>query len=316
MEKEFRSSQDSAWKDIIKAHFHSFLSFYFPAIAALVDPAAPPEFLDKELDRLIPHSRTKGRYADLLAKTHTLSGSPVLLFAHIEVQGRKETDFEKRIFTYAYRIYDALGELPVNLLVLTDRDPAFLPQAFEITSLGRYLRLEFQVAKLLYWEGKQQDLEGSNNIFAFVTLAQLKVNRKKHPAYALKKELILMLLRRGYRKSEIRSLLRFLDWLVALPEGLDKQLTEEIEKETGGGPMAYVTSWERIAKKEGMQEGVLKGKLEEKREVLARMLDKKFHLSPADLKKIEACSDTDKLDRALDAVLFAVDRQEVLRELG
>jgi hypothetical protein len=79
--------------------------------------------------------------------------------------------------------------------------------------------------------------------------------------------------------------------------------------------MAYVTSWERIAKKEGELKGKLEGKLEDKHEVLARQLDKKFRLTSADRKRIDQCSNTEKLDRALDAVLFAVDRQEVLREL-
>jgi hypothetical protein len=57
------------------------------------------------------------------------------------------------------------------------------------------------------------------------------------------------------------------------------------------------------------------GKLEDKREVLARQLDHKFKLAATDRKRIEQCSNTEKLDRALDAVLFAVDTQEVLRHL-
>jgi hypothetical protein len=301
-----QNSQHSAWKDIIKDHFSSFICFYFPHIASEMDFSKPPEFLGKELDRLIPQSSTRGRYADLLVKTHTRSGKPVLLFAHIEVQGRSEEDFEKRMFTCAYRIFDALGDLPVSLVVLTDCSRTFHPKAFEINSFGRCLRLEFQVAKLLYWEKKQQELEESGNIFAFVTLAQLQASRcrgrgtQQQLRDDLKKELILLLLRKGYRKPEIRSLLRFLDWLVRLPEGLEKQLSLEIEEETGGKTMGYVTSWERIAKKEGMmkgkkagkREGIKAGKLEDKRNVLTRLLDRKFSLTAADRKRIARCADT------------------------
>jgi len=49
-----------------------------------------------------------------------------------------------------------------------------------------------------------------------------------------------------------------------LPEGLNKQLSKKVEKLEEDYKMPYVTSWERIAKKEG--------KKEEKIETAKRML--------------------------------------------
>jgi hypothetical protein len=91
----------------------------------------------------------------------------------------------------------------------------------------------------------------------------------------------------------------------------DRQLTGELEKERGGETMAYVTSWERIARKDG----IIEGKIEERREVLIRQLDKKFRLAPEEKTRIAASVDPDKLDKALDAILFAETKEEVLREL-
>jgi hypothetical protein len=181
------------------------------------------------------------------------------------------------------------------------------------------------VVKLIYFKERRAELESSCNPFAFVTLAQLEVNEsdrqlknhrsgadeRRQQRYRVKKRLILLLLDRNFDRSEILALLKFLDWLLNLPEGLERQLTGELEKERGGETMAYVTSWERIARKDG----IIEGKIEERREVLIRQLDKKFHISPEEKTRIAAAADPDKLDKALDAILFAETKEEVLREL-
>jgi len=77
---------------------------------------------------------------------------------------------------------------------------------------------------------------------------------------------------KGYSKEDIRVLLKFIDWLINLPEGLNKQLSKKIEKLEEDYKMPYITSWERIAKKEGKKEGKEEGKKEEKLETAKRML--------------------------------------------
>jgi len=86
-------------------------------------------------------------------------------------------------------------------------------------------------------------------------------NKKKS---TVKWELIRQCYEKGYSKEDIRVLLKFIDWLIRLPEGLNKQLSKKIEKLVEEYKMPYVTSWERTAKKEG--------KKEEKIETAKRML--------------------------------------------
>jgi predicted transposase/invertase (TIGR01784 family) len=90
-------------------------------------------------------------------------------------------------------------------------------------------------------------------------------NKKKS---TVKWELIRQCYEKSYSKEDIRVLLKFIDWLIRLPEGLNKQLSEKIEKLEEDYKMPYVTSWERIAKKEG--------KKEEKLETAKRMLLNNF----------------------------------------
>ena len=74
-----------------------------------------------------------------------------------------------------------------------------------------------------------------------------RLNRK----LALTRELY----RRGFDRDRIIRLFRFLDFLMRLPEPLAIQYRKEVESIEGEANMPYVTSVERLARKEGRAEG-------------------------------------------------------------
>ncbi len=312
---------DSAWKDILKTHFKDFILFYFPHIAKNIDLTHPVQFLDKELEKLAPGNRSPGRLADLLVNLHSRTATEQLLYCHVEVQGQKEPAFTERLFHYAYRIYDRFKSFPLTLVVLTDSDPYFYPDAFEITTAERYVRVEFHVAKLLYYKKRAGQPEYRDNPFARVTEVQLEVNelrrsgkrgiKREEEEYELKKRWVLRLYDSGYRSEYIRSLLLFLDWVIQLPKELEWKLMDEITEERGGRVMPYVTSWERI----GIEKGKQEGRIEDKQEVLIRQLSKKFSLTEEDRETIKNTIDVNKLDAAIDAFVFAQTKEEVLKLL-
>ena len=61
-----------------------------------------------------------------------------------------------------------------------------------------------------------------------------------------------------------------------------------------------------------MEEGELKGKIEEKQQVLVRLLKRKFSLSPEEAQRVLAVHDPDRLDSALDEIITAERKEEVL----
>jgi predicted transposase/invertase (TIGR01784 family) len=136
---------------------------------------------------------------------------------------------------------------------------------------GFELRMKIPMVKIIDFKNKKElreQLETSSNPMAMVVKAQLKRyelkkadNKKKS---TVKWELIRQCYEKGHSKEDIRVLLKFIDWLIRLPEGINKQLSQKIEKLEEDYKMPYVTSWERIAKKEGKKEG----KLEVAREFL------------------------------------------------
>ena len=77
--------------------------------------------------------------------------------------------------------------------------------------------------------------------------------------YDIKRELIRQYYSHGYDGKYIRSLFYFIDLIFRLPESFDKKLSEEIIQLEEEYKMQHVTSWERIAKKEGKREGKREG---------------------------------------------------------
>ena len=67
---------------------------------------------------------------------------------------------------------------------------------------------------------------------------------------------------------------------------------------------------------EGRSQGRAEGTLGERREVLIRQLSKKFGLSDEERGLIEATDDLDRLAAALDEILFAETKQQVLDKLS
>lgn len=66
---------------------------------------------------------------------------------------------------------------------------------------------------------------------------------------------------------------------------------------------------------EGRAEGYGQGELRGRQKSLIRMLSKKFSLSPGEEQEILNCEDSDRLDEALDVILFADTKEAVLERL-
>ena len=64
---------------------------------------------------------------------------------------------------------------------------------------------------------------------------------------------------KGWGKERVRSLFRFIDWLLDLPVELEEQLSEQLSRLEEEKQMPYVTSIERLALEKGREEGLLEG---------------------------------------------------------
>jgi predicted transposase/invertase (TIGR01784 family) len=325
---------DETWKQLIENHLPEFLEFYFPDIAAQIDHSKGHTFLEQELAKIAPKSRSKRRRVDKLVQVYLKAGGELWVLLHLEVQTYNDEQFAERMFSYSYRIFDHYQRPVASLAVLADQSATFRPKSFDMELLGhKFVHFEFVIVKLLDWQDKEEELRQDPRIFAIVTLASLKAyERKFMHRYQWKKLLIEMLYERGYSEQAIRDLYQFLDGILVLPEKLEIRYNEEITRLEEGKKMPYVTSAERIGIKKGKQEGLQLGKQEGlqlgkqeglqlgKQEGLqgsiVSALQVRFGKVPGDLsERVRQITDMHRLESLFSKAILAASVEEFCKEL-
>jgi hypothetical protein len=315
---------DNPWKEVLEHAFPEFMAFFFPQAHAQIDWAQGHEIKNTELRQIVRDAELGKRYADTLMQVKLLSGAPLLVYIHIEIQGQRDATFPQRMFTYNYRIYDRCGVPTASMAILADEDKNWRPNSYGFEILGCRHTLEFPIVKLIDYANQNIDLEKEVNPFALVTAAHLRTRGTKHDPearYQAKLSLIRQFYHRGWTKQRILDLFAVIDWMMFLPDTLAQKLILEIEKIEGEKKVRYVTSVERLIKErefhqgeirgeirgkaKGKLEGKIEGSIEEAIKILQRLLAKRFgplsettytRLNLATLEQLEAWT-----DRILDA---------------
>lgn len=175
----------------------------------------------------------------------------------------------------------------------------------------------FLTVKLLDHWSDVPGLESNPNLFAAFILAHRKaVETRRSPAkrWAWKLRLVRGLYDRGLKPDQVRELFRLIDWMMQLPEELERELLVEISRVEEERRMPYVPSWERLALKEGRRQGREEGRTEGREEgrqegkarALLGQLDRKFGRLPGQLKeRVLGVRDEALLDGLLERILTA-----------
>jgi flagellar biosynthesis/type III secretory pathway protein FliH len=71
-----------------------------------------------------------------------------------------------------------------------------------------------------------------------------------------------LLYQKGYSRTGVLNLYAFIDWVLALPDALEKIFLEDLREFEKEKKMPYITSAERIGRKEGQKEGQKEGRKE------------------------------------------------------
>jgi hypothetical protein len=142
------------------------------------------------------------------------------------------------------------------------------------------------------------DLKASDNPFALVVLAakrNLQSREDEDKRFSFKRELVRLMLEKGYSREEILHVFRFLDGVLALTnleqENIiyDEFMSKEVDK------VPYITNFERLAIQKGEQSGMLR----EARELLMDALEVKFG----------------EVSEDISAKVEKIQKREVLRQL-
>jgi hypothetical protein len=258
--KASTSDFDSPWKAALEVYFEAFMAFCFPDAHADIDWSAGYEFLDHELQKIVRDAETGRRHADKLVKVHLKDGRETWLLIHIEVQGYPDGTFEERMYIYNYRIFDRYRVDVVSLAVLTDDSASRTSTEYRRERWGCELIFRFPTADIMNFEADWDRLENDPNPFAIVVMAHIKARSVEEGAERKrwKLHLVRLLLDRGYDKTDILELFRFIDWLLTLPEDLEIGFRDDVIDMMEEKKMPYVTSIERLARKEGARTALKK----------------------------------------------------------
>jgi hypothetical protein len=105
-----------------------------------------PQFLDKELQKIIREADSGKQQVDMLVQVWLLDGTEEWILLHLEVQHRPQPGFGERLLWYRFRIADVYRRPVATLAVLADADPNWRPTFYESETLGSRIRLTFRCA--------------------------------------------------------------------------------------------------------------------------------------------------------------------------
>ena len=205
-------SQDELWKLIIPLLWEDFIQFFLPEWTDEIDFSHKPDFLDKDLKRLMPKGKSKNRTVDILMRVYLKNGEHKTFLLHIEVQAYFDPFFSRRVFQYFYRISDYLQEPIETLAIMIDEDPNYRPNEY-FQQFGRTkVHFIYPLFKLL--DNPPPYPEG--NIFSIpleVAWHALKQNKLKtdDDLEKLKFRLIKKLVEKKVEEEKIYALLDFIN---------------------------------------------------------------------------------------------------------
>lgn len=322
-----QTDYDSPWKEILDRYFAEFMAFFFPAAYQDIDWSQGHEFLDKELQQVVRDAATGRRRVDKLVQVWRRNGEEAWVLIHVEVQGDPEREFPERMYVYNYRLFDRYRRPVASLAVLSDEDPGWRPSSFSYELWGSRAGLEFPVVKLMDYRERWQELEADDNPFAVVVMAHLKAQETRHDPQAWQRwkfTLTRMLYEREYERQDILELFRFIDWLMVLPEELERAFQVELEQYEEERQMQYVTTIERWAEQrgleQGIQQGIQQGTQKTLRDNLVDVLQVRFAVVPQGvISKLEQIDDPNVLRRLLKEAVTATSLagfERTLTQLG
>ena len=194
---------------------------------------------------------------DKLVRVTTRDGDEQWVCVHIEIQGQHEVDFPERLFVYNYRIYDRYRRPVATLAVLADTSPSWKPSGFGYRRFGYEVAIRFPVAKLMDYQDRLDALLGNDNLFALVSAAHLLTQQTRGNdlgRYDAKWRLARLLYKRNWERQRIIDLFAVLDWMMRLPDDLQRGLWQKLSHLERNRHMPYVTSVERIGIEKGLKQ--------------------------------------------------------------
>ncbi len=287
------------------------MEIFFPAEAAQLD-FATLKWIEQELISNFPDQIK--RVSDLIGEIALTNGDERVILIHLEVEANRPKTLPNRMFEY-YGLLRALRQKPVLplALVLQKNVGGLLWQTHQETLLGRII-VEFHYGQVgLFDLDSFAYLKPDNPISsALATLMKAKPTEKPRIKLDALNTIVKSTLTHGDKLFLMNVMQTYLP--TEKLAGSGENVMEAIQviegtwlsKETKKAIKEGLQQGLQQGLEQGMQQGMQQGELKGKKEMLMRLLQKKFGPLPALIEtRLEMIHDPALLDQLSEQVVFA-----------
>jgi hypothetical protein len=295
---------DQMFKAILRRFLREFLELFFPSVAARLDFESM-ELVDKELFKGFPDGVP--RFPDFVAKVKTREGKPEIVMVHVEAQTKTDPGFGRRMFEY-YALLWLATDLPVLPLAPFVRKRA--QEGIE-TAVYRHELFESEVMRFQYRSVALARLEGEEYLekgaLAAGLSAFMRFRRDTDPL-ELRARLLLRIVTSDLDDEAQFLLGNLIETRFRVPEAERDRYRRLVSRKEYRKVQDMELTWADEMRLEGFQEGLLRGK----RETLKRLLASRFGpLSVRAESRIDALASVEELDSCFDRGLTAGSLEEL-----
>jgi predicted transposase/invertase (TIGR01784 family) len=271
----------------------------------------------------------RGHQTDLLVRFRSSGGREIYLYVLVEHKSSPDRWAALQMLRYLVRVYQKLLEKETSRKRLPKVVPLLL---YHGSRRWRYaLSLESHI------EGKREDAHTPRFTPILYDLRNVRRERVSGAVHTAVGLLCLKYIQQRFSRKIVRLLL---DELHRLPqdersrryteafyaaivrlkeqEEIDLFVAQARAMRYRDSEEAVMTYGEKLLKEgleKGIEKGLEKGKLREKQEVLIRQMSRKFELSREEVELIERTDNSLALDAALDEIVMAESKEQVLEHL-
>lgn len=206
-------SKDTLWKGIIESLAEEFIRFFFTTYIDEIDFERGFEFLDTELQKLLPENIAGKRHADKLIKVWLKDGRDVWFLIHVEIQGYQDPQISIRMFECIYRIREKYHRPVTGLVIYTDWERSYHFSAYQEEFMGTSLIYRFNTYVLR--DHAPAELATNSNPFAAIMEAawqHLDQPKDERQLLNLKLDLVQRLKQRSIPREKISLIIDFIKY--------------------------------------------------------------------------------------------------------
>lgn len=244
---------DRLFKELISTFFVEFLELFLPQVVREIDRESI-QFLPQEVFNDVTSGDKKE--IDLLAQVRYQQQETYFLI-HVENQSYSQSDFAKRMFKYFARLHEKY-DLPIYPVVIFsfDEPQRREPENYQLAFSDLQV-LDFNFKAIQLNQLRWRDYLTQSNPVAAALMAKMKIPPSERPQ--VKAECLRLLITLKLDPARMQLISGFVDVYLNL-NGTEEELFQVTANNMGllqeEKYMEIVTSWERKARQEGIQQGV------------------------------------------------------------